>query len=141
VDPTSFLIPALKQSFERVDEDVSNLCRRRETNGGSTAVVACICRTRLVIAHCGDTRAVLLRNGTALELTEDHKPNLKAEKARIKANGGRVVMSNGVPRINGKLAVARAFGDVDLKVCEECCSGCCLGYMLSLNDVSLLLCQ
>jgi len=51
----------------------------------------------LTIAHAGDSRAVLLsypqKGGTptAVVATEDHKPNLPAEKARIEKNGGRVV--------------------------------------------------
>lgn len=70
----------------------------------------------MVVAHCGDTRAVLLRSGFVFPLTEDHKPKIDAEKKRIEAAGGRVEDVNGVARINGKLAVARAFGDVVLKV-------------------------
>jgi len=41
-------------------------------------------------AHAGDSRAVMSRNGAALGLTQDHKPDIKFEKARVEENGGRV---------------------------------------------------
>jgi serine/threonine protein phosphatase PrpC len=43
-----------------------------------------------ITANLGDSRAVLCRAGRAVDLTEDHKPDLPAEKARIEALGGRV---------------------------------------------------
>jgi hypothetical protein len=44
----------------------------------------------LYTAHAGDTRAVLCRQGKALRLTQDHKPNLPQERARIEGVGGRI---------------------------------------------------
>ena len=41
------------------------------------------------MAHCGDSRAVLAAP-EALRLTEDHKPDLPAERGRIEAVGGHV---------------------------------------------------
>lgn len=48
---------------------------------------------KLIIAHVGDSRAVLGKAATCLELTVDHKPDLPEERARIEhANPpGRVV--------------------------------------------------
>ena len=81
---------------------------------GSTAVVTLIHDNQLYSAHAGDSRAVLSRNGQALALTNDHKPDRPDEKARIEAAGGSVV-TLGVPRVNGRLAVSRAFGDLALR--------------------------
>ena len=41
----------------------------------------------LYAAHAGDSRAVLCRGGSALRLTEDHKPNLPAERERVESAG------------------------------------------------------
>jgi serine/threonine protein kinase/serine/threonine protein phosphatase PrpC len=70
-------------------------------------------RARLLyVANAGDCRAVLCRAGWAVDLSEDHKASLAAEKARVEAAGGWV--HNG--RVNGVLAVTRAFGDPEYKV-------------------------
>ncbi|NP_001306679.1 probable protein phosphatase 2C 37 [Zea mays] len=80
---------------------------------GSTAVVALLVRGRLVVANCGDSRAVLCRGpaGTPpVPLSSDHKPNRPDERARIEAAGGLVVFNNG-HRVRGILAMSRALGD------------------------------
>merc|ERR1719401_757455 len=83
-------------------------------------------RLRLFMANCGDSRAVLgKRNGQAVRLTEDHKPNVAAEKKRIELEGGSVADVSGVWRVilpqkrrtSGiiGLAVSRSLGDKDFK--------------------------
>jgi len=46
--------------------------------------------------------------------TIDHKPNLSLERARIEAAGGKV-LGGRCSRVDGNLAVSRAFGDFDFK--------------------------
>ncbi|CBJ30304.1 conserved unknown protein [Ectocarpus siliculosus] len=82
---------------------------------GSTAVTAFVRGRRLVVGNVGDSRAVLCSDGRALPMSSDHKPNKPEERRRIQALGGRVVYSFGVPRVNGILAVSRAFGDRNMK--------------------------
>ncbi|XP_040379457.1 probable protein phosphatase 2C 37 [Oryza brachyantha] len=128
---------ALSRSFSRVDALAAVACAcgraavppcRCPLSGqtgaiiGSTAVVALLVRDRLVVANCGDSRAVLCRAAAAapLPLSSDHKPDRPDEKARIEAAGGRVVYLNG-PRVRGILAMSRALGDRYLKpevICE-----------------------
>jgi protein phosphatase 2C len=43
---------------------------------GSTAVVALLVRDRLVVANCGDSRAVLCRDARDVPLSDDHKVTL-----------------------------------------------------------------
>ena len=68
----------------------------------------------LTVAHVGDSRGVLCRAGYAVAITEDHKPDLEAEKARIEALGGFVSFI-GCWRAMGILAMSRAIGDLFLK--------------------------
>jgi len=83
--------------------------------GGSTAVTAILINNqKLVVANVGDSRAVICKKGVAKQLSVDHEPG--KEKDRIESKGGFVSNLPGdVPRVDGQLAVARAFGDKSLK--------------------------
>ncbi|XP_050381780.1 protein phosphatase 2C 16-like [Argentina anserina] len=81
---------------------------------GSTAVVALVCSSHIIVANCGDSRAVLCRGKQAVPLSVDHKPNREDEYARIEASGGKVIQWNG-HRVFGVLAMSRSIGDRYLK--------------------------
>ncbi|TVU47608.1 hypothetical protein EJB05_07214 [Eragrostis curvula] len=81
---------------------------------GSTAVVAVVGPRHLVVANCGDSRAVLCSGGVAIPLSSDHKPDRPDELERIHAAGGRVIFWDGA-RVFGMLAMSRAIGDSYLK--------------------------
>mmetsp|Transcript_52836 Transcript_52836/g.123622 ORF Transcript_52836/g.123622 Transcript_52836/m.123622 type:complete len:476 (-) Transcript_52836:47-1474(-) len=109
---------------------------------GCTALVALVDWTgatgpgaagaRLVVANAGDCRCVLgsLRQPPpdareasasstckveATPLSEDHKPELDAEKARIEAAGGFVKDMPSGKRVQGDLNLSRALGDLRYK--------------------------
>lgn len=62
----------MEDCFEKMDEEV-NRGRLREEMVGSTAVVAVVGKEELVVANCGDSRAVLSRGGVVVPLSIDHK--------------------------------------------------------------------
>jgi serine/threonine protein phosphatase PrpC len=70
---------------------------------------------KLLNGNVGDSRTVLARKEgdkyVAIACTFDHKPTDEAERARIEAAGGTVQLS----RVDGQLALSRAFGDRMLK--------------------------
>lgn len=78
---------------------------------GTTAVCVFLSPEHIYIANCGDSRAVVCRNGLPVYATEDHKPTLPAERERIVNAGGSVM----IQRVNGSLAVSRALGDFEYK--------------------------
>merc|ERR1711865_95927 len=82
---------------------------------GSTAVTCVLMpagRGRVVVcANAGDSRAVLVRGSAPLRLSYDHKATDKAEGERVVRDGGKIMRN----RVNGLLAVTRAFGDYTLK--------------------------
>ncbi|XP_060668009.1 probable protein phosphatase 2C 24 isoform X1 [Ziziphus jujuba] len=86
---------------------------------GSTAVVAIVTPEKIIVANCGDSRAVLCRNGRPIPLSSDHKPDRPDELNRIQAAGGRVIYWEG-PRVLGVLAMSRAIGDNYLKPYVTC---------------------
>ena len=49
------------------------------TQQGTTANVVLITKKKIYCANAGDSRAVVSQNGTAVELSYDHKPSIPAE--------------------------------------------------------------
>ena len=78
---------------------------------GSTAVVALIRGNQIYVSNAGDSRAVLCRRGTAVELTRDHKPESPRERSRIENAGGRVSIVGPCHRVDFGLNLSRALGD------------------------------
>ncbi|KAH0702582.1 hypothetical protein KY285_016860 [Solanum tuberosum] len=117
-----------KSCFLKIDEMASCICSECGGVGyecgcppsvlkpptGSTAVVVVLTDETIIVANCGDSRAVLSRSGSAIPLSYDHKPDKREERARIEACGGRVVFTDGA-RVEGVLSMSRAIGDNNLK--------------------------
>jgi serine/threonine protein phosphatase PrpC len=82
---------------------------------GSTAVVVVLTPHHILCANTGDSRAILQRHGKVVPLSFDHKPNNVAERRRIQQANGYVKRK----RVDGDLAVSRAFGDFCLKQASE----------------------
>ncbi|XP_077215117.1 putative protein phosphatase 2C 44 isoform X2 [Tasmannia lanceolata] len=115
-EPSFWMDPskAMKNAYRSTDKFILENSTRLGP-GGSTAVTAIVIDGKdLWIANIGDSRAVLCERGTANQITIDHEPH--TERERIEKQGGFVITLPGdVPRVNGQLAVARAFGDQRLK--------------------------
>ena len=106
------IVKGIHTGFLKLDEkmrDIPDLASGDKS--GTTAVCAFISKEHIFIANCGDSRAVLCRNGSPIFSTQDHKPILPGEKERIQNAGGSVM----IQRVNGSLAVSRALGDYDFK--------------------------
>ncbi|KAL1552760.1 protein-serine/threonine phosphatase [Salvia divinorum] len=99
--------------FRRMDEEV-NKSGALAASTGSTAVVAVVGEEEIVVANCGDSRAVLCRGGVAVQISDDHKPDRPDELERIEGCGGKVIDWNGA-RVLGVLATSRSIGDEYLK--------------------------
>lgn len=81
---------------------------------GTTCVCALMTQNHIFFANLGDSRALLCRK-TEIVTTVDHKPYLDKERERIVKAGGSVM----IQRVNGSLAVSRAFGDYEYKSVPE----------------------
>ncbi|KAI3525569.1 hypothetical protein L2E82_01822 [Cichorium intybus] len=105
---------SISKAYERTDQAI--LSHNPDLGrGGSTAVTAILINGRMLwVANVGDSRAVLSKRGQAIQLSIDHEPN--TERGSIENRGGFVSnMPGDVARVNGQLAVSRAFGDKNLK--------------------------
>jgi len=96
-----------------------------EDRSGTTVVGGLLTRTEdnytIHFAHSGDSRIVACVNGEIVA-SEDHKPNRADERARIVAAGGFVefgALGGGPLRVDGTLAVSRAFGDFHFKPVDK----------------------
>ena len=70
------------------------------------------CRNnKLFVGNIGDSRCIACCSGLAEALSIDHKPGDALERDRIENAGGFVEFN----RVNGNLALSRAFGDFAFK--------------------------
>ncbi len=83
-------------------------------DSGTTAAGFYLIDDHFYAVNCGDTRIVIGVYDGVSTLTLDHKPNVPEELQRIEDGGGFVV-SFGVSRVQGVLAVSRSIGDTSLK--------------------------
>ncbi|KAH8412658.1 hypothetical protein KR009_004167 [Drosophila setifemur] len=89
---------------------------KRATNiAGTTALIAIVQGSKLIVANVGDSRGVMYDSrGVAIPLSFDHKPQQVRERKRIHDAGGFIAF-RGVWRVAGVLATSRALGDYPLK--------------------------
>ncbi|KAI4297097.1 hypothetical protein L6164_037004 [Bauhinia variegata] len=106
-------VRAIKRAFQATDEEI--LENIANSWGGSTAVAAILINgVKLMVANVGDSRAILCMNGVAKPISVDHEP--EKEKDLVESRGGFVCKLPGdIPRVDGQLAMTRAFGDGQLK--------------------------
>jgi len=112
---------AFRDAFVELDKKF--LEKRYED--GTTACVAYITdNNKLYVANVGDSRAIVAcADGSVVEMSQDHKPDLPSERKRIEAAYHDVVVITDVyqgkrikiARVDGMLAVARAIGDGMMK--------------------------
>ena len=81
------------------------------STAGSTCCSVYVNPEFVTFAHVGDSRALFVRNGAVIHATSDHKPYHEQEMRRICKAGGTVILN----RLDGTLAVSRAFGDYRFK--------------------------
>ena len=79
---------------------------------GCTSNVILITPNKIFCANAGDSRSILVKKDNSVtELSYDHKPGNTDEEARINA-AGHFVSDD---RVDGNLALSRAFGDFQYK--------------------------
>lgn len=112
------VIKMVKKSFLDIDNFLQSHFTGIES--GSTACLCLQIKDKFYLINLGDSRAVLFsmdnKKFKILAKTKDHKPDDLKEYKRIIKSGGRVELAEGdVARVDGNLAMSRAFGDFELK--------------------------
>jgi len=105
---------ALTTGFLSADKEFLQQAHSKDLLDGTTVIVALLEKEtgRLIVANAGDSRCILCRDGKALPMSIDHKPESITEAERIDDAG--CFIWNG--RINGYIAVSRAIGDRTFKL-------------------------
>ena len=98
----------MDQEFYNRNSDISMTC-------GAVSVSCFIIGNMLYCINVGDARAVICRNGKAVNLSFDHKATCKKEQKLVKKRGGYMLAG----RVLGKLAITRSFGDFEMKVQKD----------------------
>jgi len=130
---------SIKEAFVHTDKEILGIAERKNFQmTGSTAVCALLhgnpklgTALRLVVANCGDSRAILCRAGQAVAVSNDHKPSRIDERKRIERAGGLVLQVRGTWRVAAStnpnsmskaarreyqgLAMTRSLGDLYFK--------------------------
>ena len=105
--------PLQDADIEKVCVDLDAEFLENVSDGGTTGTfcmvepIAGTNKHRVTIANVGDSRILVARAGRIIAQTLDHKPQNPEERQRIERCGGIVRMN----RVDGDLAVSRAFGD------------------------------
>lgn len=123
----------LIKGFKQTERDVLINSLQTGASDGCTACTVSIIGNTLWVANAGDSRCVLARDGKAVALSTDHRPDVTSERHRIEANGGQIEQ-RGVTRPSlccfsskelkvgshrlwpGGFSVSRALGNINYKL-------------------------
>lgn len=111
----SDIASAAKRACLEINDEILKREAVNQCEGGSTAITLLVRKGIAYFCNTGDCRAIIVSRKGVTALTTDHKATNEQEKQRIEEAGGIVLYVHGVPRVNGRLAVSRAFGDSELK--------------------------
>jgi len=109
----------ISKTFVKIDSQI------QDNDTGSTCVVVSLIKNKneeliAICANSGDSRAIYYEKlkdeeGKITSLSFDQKPTMDDEKKRILESGNIVLIG----RVNGSLAVSRAFGDQRYKKSKD----------------------
>lgn len=114
---------AILNGFAKAETQFIEMALKKGEKSGSCAVITLIIGNKCYVGNLGDSRALVSLNEgkECVPMSKDHKPNSEEEKQRIIKAGGEIYMvgENSVSRVlPGRLAISRAFGDIDAKLKE-----------------------
>jgi len=134
VQDENLINTAITDMCIQLDRNLHSALQTQAQNCGSTLTFVAINRVqnKLIQVNVGDSRSVVLKEGKErMSETTDHKPTSKSEMDRIQKAGGKVVHH----RVNGKLALSRAFGDFSFKKTQTSLFDCISGPVCVIPEV------
>lgn len=106
------IFAALKDCCIKVDEAFFKTHDLENPDfSGTTATISVIMNSIVYVCNVGDSRTFLVKGDKAYQLTEDAKPANSRYKKLINQLGGKVLFISEDWRIDGRVNIARTFGD------------------------------
>ena len=109
----------LIRAFLQVDYDLLNNDSKPNVVGGTTATIAVVTSSNIVVANLGDSPSFTfskINSHKIIDQTENHIPNNPKECQRVVESGGKVSIEvDGSKRVDGFLSITRAFGHRNYK--------------------------
>ncbi|KAH0785426.1 protein phosphatase 2C [Histomonas meleagridis] len=100
-----------QKSIALMVHELDHALSRKGFKGGATLAIALFNGKKLITAHVGDSRIIVLsKSGKVTYSTIDHKPTARQEFERIHFAGGRVENM----RLHGILGPSRSMGDYEI---------------------------
>lgn len=132
-----FLIQAMRNVFHRTSHLLKGMGENANYSGSTATaclVTALHGKKYVVTANLGDSKALLIRGDSSIELTFDHTTHAPSEVARVEAMGKKIINH----RLCGCLSITRAFGDHALIPHGLSQEPYCSCFLLHSEDVCLL---
>mmetsp|Transcript_16313 Transcript_16313/g.40183 ORF Transcript_16313/g.40183 Transcript_16313/m.40183 type:complete len:434 (+) Transcript_16313:228-1529(+) len=102
---------ALRLSVKYVESKVIEASHESRSYPGTTLTFGVVSENKVFTCNVGDSRVVLGRGTSGVPLTVDHGVEHTEDVGRVVAAGGWIENN----RVNGRLSVTRAIGDLDMK--------------------------
>ena len=87
-------VEALTKAFKQVNEMLIEDPSVDSYMSGTTAVIALLVQTRLIVAHTGDSRLIVVESVDGgvkgVQVTVDHTCQVATEYARVESKGARI---------------------------------------------------
>jgi serine/threonine protein phosphatase PrpC len=96
---------------------IENLIKLKKNLEGTTSTIIIITNQKIIVSNIGDSKAILIKTDKVQQITYEHKSFDKDEMELIKSKDGFITLNG---RVNGVIAVARAFGDIILQDVLSC---------------------
>ena len=101
--------------YKMIDKEFFDRSKDAAKQCGAVVNSCLLIGNMLYCINLGDCRAVICRNGKAINMSVDQKATLESEVTRILNLGGTVCDE----RVFGRLMITRAFGDFELKLRQD----------------------
>ena len=113
LDSQDDVVETIRKTFIDFDNELYN----NDLHYGSTCTVILVHkeRNRIYQVNLGDSRSIIFTEDRIVSVTKDHSPEMPSERERIVQANGRVVYG----RLEGVIAVSRAFGDFEFKTGKD----------------------